>query len=400
MSLSASLTVLLLVAPPGFNYDEAAVPEYELPSVLGEADSPEDWPDRRAELIRLFEQHVYGVAPPAPTHWDTHTIHETAADDAGALWDRVEVTTTKPSGEAIFTFPFTVVRPKDASLENPAPVFVVLVHPARINEMGSREEDSTFFPWKTILAAGYAAILLPVEGLAPDDNDTFDSKLLAAYGLDRASFDGERPGDACGGLAAWGWGASRALDYCRSQPELDGSRVAVIGHSRGGKAAWWAAARDPRFSFGISNNSGCGGAALSRRRFGETVARINQQFPRWFCPRFKEYDDNEDALPVDQHMLAAAMAPRPVYAASATEDDWADPKGEFLSLVAANPAFELFGDEPWTPAMMPAAGESLTLGRRGYHLRPGGHGLDRFDWDRYLTFAKSVWENDPAEANR
>ena len=122
------------------------------------------------------------------------------------------------------------------------------------------------------------------------------------------------------------------------------------------------------------------------------MKRINDSFPRWFCPRFWTYDDNESALPVDQHMLAAAHAPRASYAASAADDGWADPRGEFLSLVEANPAFELFGDPALEADEMPAVGGTIVRGRRGYHLRPGGHGLERFDWDRYLAFASQLWD--------
>ncbi|NNJ27311.1 acetylxylan esterase [Alienimonas chondri] len=381
----AALMLAAVAAPPGFNYDESKVPDYTLPDVLGDAETAADWPERRAKLVKLFEQHVYGVAPPPPVKIK---VKEDSRVEGGVDWRTCTAQCLLSNG-TVFNFPFQIVRPKGPG---PVPVVVLLVHPARTDELGSPEKEVGFFPWKAITDAGYAAVALPTDGLAPDDNAKFDTKLLAAYGLDRASNDGERPADGCGALAAWGWGASRIIDHAEQTDDLDATRVAVAGHSRGGKAAWWAAARDDRFSIGYSNNSGCGGAALSRRGFGETVARINENFPRWFCPRFREYDDNEDDLPVDQHQLAAAIAPRAVYAASASEDGWADPKGEFLSLVEANPAFTLFGDEKLTLAQMPATGEAVIEGRRGYHLRPGGHGLERFDWERFLAFAGTIWD--------
>ncbi|MFH5803750.1 acetylxylan esterase [Alienimonas sp. DA493] len=382
------LMIALLAAPQGFNYDEKKVPDYELPPVLAGADSPEDWPARRAEIVRLFEQHVYGVAPPAP---EKVTFEETEERGPGNAWWRGVRADCDLGDGRTFSFPFHIAVPNGTTKENPAPVIVLIVHPAREKQLGADWSDEEFFPTEMLTAAGFAVAAVPAAELAPDDQQTFDTKLLKAYGVDRASNDGDRPADGCGALAAWGWGASRVIDYAEEAADLDASRAAVAGHSRGGKAAWWAAARDPRFSISYSNNSGCGGAALSRRQYGETVARINDSFPHWFCPKFRDYNGNEEALPVDQHQLAAAIAPRAVYAASASEDAWADPRGEFLSLVEANPAFTLFGDEPLSADEFPAAGSQIIRGRRGYHRRPGGHNLTRQDWERFLAFAGGVW---------
>jgi hypothetical protein len=176
------------------------------------------------------------------------------------------------------------------------------------------------------------------------------------------------------------------MDYLVTDNSVDSRKVVVHGHSRLGKTALWAGAQDERFAAVISNNSGEGGAALARRNFGETTRRINTSFPHWFCGNYKKYNDNESALPVDAHMLLALSAPRPVYVASAQEDLWADPKGEFLALKNAEPVYNLFGIKGIPSDKMPPVNRSAGTSLR-YHLRTGVHDITEFDWAQYLDFA-------------
>lgn len=200
--------------------------------------------------------------------------------------------------------------------------------------------------------------------------------------------------DEWGAMGAWAWGLSRMIDYFETDKDVDAKQVILTGHSRLGKASLWAAANDTRFALVVSNNSGEGGAALARRNFGETIAIMNKTFPYWFSPKFHEYSGQADKLPVDQHMLLALMAPRPLYVASAVDDLWADPKGEFLSAKNAEPVYALFGKKGLGVIEMPAVDQPVgnTI---HYHIRTGGHGMTAYDWQQYIKFADKHLKKQP-----
>ncbi|MBL9125996.1 MAG: acetylxylan esterase [Verrucomicrobiales bacterium] len=269
------------------------------------------------------------------------------------------------------------------------------------NSTCGRGEHAARWPIETILARGYGVATFHGGDVELDRHGSgcrFSTeawkrgiRYFALKESGRVAFDD----DEWGSLGAWAWGLSRVMDILPTVPGVDGRRVAVIGHSRTGKAALWAAARDERFALAVSNDSGQGGAALARRRFGETVAASYALSGIWYCRKYGSFGNRENELPVDSHLLVALMAPRPVYVASATRDGWADPMGEFLAARHADPVYALFGRRGLGVEAMPEpdrpVGETI-----GYHVRTGDHEITPYDWERYLDFADRRWRSDPS----
>jgi hypothetical protein len=357
-----------------FNYDEAKVGAYKLPDPLVDGDGApvtrDNWPARRHEILEQFRTHVYGrPVTDKPKNLSFRTIENDPSDlDGRATRKLIEISFDTPhAGRRSFRIQLYIPN----AAPKPVPAVVLLQFQGLV-------DDAT----PLVIDRGYALAILDRTGAAADDKEAYRDAMINAF-----QGEGPLPPDAGRAIAAWAWAASRVLDYLETDPSIDVRRVAVAGHSRMGKTALWAAASDPRFAMAYSNNSGCGGAALARRNFGETVGRINTVFPHWFCENHHGYNDRVADLPVDQHMLIALIAPRLVYVTSADEDLWADPRGEFLSCVHAGPVYKLHGVDGLESDVMPPLDQPLHAGRIGYHIRTGRHDLTEYDWRQFLDFA-------------
>ncbi len=390
------LTLVALALPAAqdgkrrFRPDPPDMPAFTLPDPLVAADgrkiaTPGDWKKvRRPEILELFRKHVYGRVPATPYQKTFKVENEDPkAMDGAATLKQVDITIA--AGGKSLVIHLVLFIPNKAP--KPAPGFLLICNRGQKNIDPTRKEKSEFWPAEEAVARGYAIAAFLNSDLDPDRPDGFKDGI---HGMLDA---GARPPDAWGTIAAWAWGASRVMDYFETDKDIAADKIAVIGHSRGGKTALWAGAEDERFAIACSNDSGCGGAALSRRKVKEkeTVALINKGFPHWFCRTFLSYNNREEALPVDQHMLLALMAPRAVCVASADRDLWADPRGEFQSVVQAGPVYRLFGKKGIDTKEMPPIGEPLRGDGMAYHIREGQHGLTLFDWKCYMDFADKVF---------
>jgi hypothetical protein len=397
------------------NYDESKVPAYTLPDPLVCADGSkvadaDTWRSkRRPEILAILAEQMFGKTPEGKPAMRAEVVEDTP-DALGGKARRIQMVLRfgeAPDGPAVDLLVFV---PKDAT--GPVPAFLGLnfqgnhaVH----NDPGirlstawfrndpehgyvdhratenSRGSESSRWPIERIIDRGYAVATACYNDIDPDFDDGFKNgvhPLLDPPG----TADPDRPADAWGAIGAWAWGLSRCLDALATVPAIDAKRVAVMGHSRLGKTALWAGAQDERFALVLSNDSGEGGAAITRRRFGERIVHLNTSFPHWFCDNFARYNEREDDFPADAHMLIALSAPRPVLVCSATEDLWADPKGEFLACKGADPVYRLLGTDGLAAAEFPAPSKPV-LSTIGYHLRPGKHDVTDADWAVYLDFA-------------
>jgi hypothetical protein len=367
--------------------------------------SREQWfNQRRPELEVLFQHYMYGYLPPAPAKVDSKVGREDQQAFGGkATLKEVTIAFGPPEMPQIHLL---LVVPN--GMKEPAPVFLgmnfsgnhtVVTDPAvRLptawmypNRVGVKDNRATeagrgtqvdVWAIEQSIDRGYAVATFYSGDVDPDRPDVRQG--IQPFFLKKGQ---AKPGPHdWGTIAAWAWGLHRAVDYLQTDKDVDKSRIAVVGHSRLGKTALLAAAFDERIALVVPLQAGCGGTAPSRGKVGESVKQINDRFPHWFNGTFKEFNDQPDRLPFDQHCLVALVAPRPVLFSNATEDTWANPAGQFQVLQAADPVYRFLGAGGLEAKEMPEVGK-LIDSRLGYYIRPGKHSMTKDDWKGFLDFA-------------
>ena len=394
-----------------FNYDEDAIEPYVLPELLilddgTKIESVDDWENhRRSEILSHYKNEVYGNIPKLELNPYTVKILEESNSAIGDIAIRKQIALVFKKRDKDLTINILLYLPKN--IKSP-PIFVGYNfhgNQTTINDQSvilpdtwvhnnsnfgiinnktteaSRGKRNSRWPIGKIINEGFGIATIYYGDIDPDQNDFSDG--IHSFFYEKDQF--EPKDNEWGSISAWAWGLSRVLDYLKTDKLLTNSKYISFGHSRLGKTSLWAGALDNRFDMVISNDSGCGGAALFRRKYGETISRINNQFPHWFSKSFRKYNDKEDLLPIDQHMLIALIAPRPVYIASAEDDKWADPKGEYLSGLHATPVYELYDKIGLSDPKFPKTNEPIhnTI---GYHVRTGKHDVTNYDWEQFMKF--------------
>jgi hypothetical protein len=395
---------------PDVIYDEARVPQYTLPDVLGSVKDRASWKKQRVRLLELYRREVFGRSPEK----SPALAWEAGATDRQALGGRAvrKIVTlyfggknATPRARLLMYLPAAAIRPAPVILGlSFAPIQTVANDPGvplgdewirNVKQPGqekSRGAQAQQWQVDQILAHGYGLAVMYYGDIEPD----FDGGIK--YGVRPLFFkpgQTEPSADEWGAISAWAWGLRRAMDYLETDPSVDAKRVAVFGHSRLGKTAIWAGAQDARFSLVIANESGEGGAAISRRDYGERIQDLNTRFPHWFCLNFRKYNGQEDQMPFDSHMLLALIAPRALYVGSAEGDRWSDPRGEFLGAYYASKVWELLGKKGLTSDVMPPVEHPVMGESVAYHIRTGKHDVTAYDWQQYLAFADRQWGSIP-----
>ncbi|MCM8532871.1 MAG: hypothetical protein NE330_17010 [Lentisphaeraceae bacterium] len=352
------------------------------------------WGAKRAELLTLLKENIYGYEPAKQVYKIDFTVFESSDDAFGGKDTRKQVSMTVSNDRGDLKANILIYLPKSSA---PVPVFMgynffgnhaltsdseipVFDKDKKPRARGSRVEK---YPIEELLNQGYGIISICYKEIDYDREDEFVGGLHAL--LDPPEWKEQRPKNAWGSIGAWAWALKRVMDYVETDKQIDSNKVALWGFSRLGKAALWAGAQDERFSLVISHESGCGGAAFSGRKQGESIKAVNR-FSHWFCDKYSEYNDKEEKAPFDQHMLLALQAPRPLLVTSAEGDKWSDPEGEFVSTLYASPVYELLGKKGLGTHVFPKVDDAVQGGDIAYYIRTGPHSLLKFDWEQWLSF--------------
>ena len=382
--------------------DESKMEPFTLPSGVADVKDAMDWmTNKRPKLLKFFCDNVYGRILPRPQSlsFEVLSIKEDALNNTAI---RKEIRIHSENNGKKHAFDCLLYIPKNAT--KPVPAFAGLnfrgnqlttdeldvrrsgLVPENEANHDKRATQKALWCFRETVARGYASITACYHDIFPDSAAAWDRSALTLFD----NVDGFKGcHENYTSIGVWAWGLSRMLDYLESDPMIDASQVGVHGLSRLGKTALWAGATDQRFKMVVSNCSGCGGAALSRRWYGATFLVMLNAFRHWCPAPLRQYIVREPEMPVDQHALIAMVAPRPVAVASATEDQWADPKGEFLSAYHAGPVYQLLGHCQTLKPNMPQPGEYVS-GDVSYHYRVGVHDQIAFDWEHYLEVADKL----------
>ena len=395
-------------------YDSKNVNKYPIPDVLlrldgkGKTATAQEWTNEtRKQIVEFFDDQIYGKIPPRPDKIE-FALAESSDNALGGIAERRQYAITVSGKGGSLSFNVLLYLPKGSKN---APAFVcpnfmgnhaaateteVLVTPYLKDDPKKGEKNrggkAPRFPFKDIVSRGFAIATFNYNELYLDrkGEDAADGSVYKIFGKKFES----RPS-----IVAWAWGNMRVFDLLETLPEIDPQHVAIAGHSRLSKTALVTAVHDPRFSYVCANNGGCMGEALSKRDYGENISSmVNINMPYWFSPNLKKYADNEGELPVDQHHLLSAIAPRPLYVASSAEDYWADPEGQLLGLIHACPAYALFGAKNF-PTLDALEIEKPFHGDVAYHIRSGKHNITAYDWKNFMDYAqKRGWKPVPPKS--
>lgn len=397
-----------VVAGIPVNYDEDLTGTYVLPDPLLMSDGRpvtrvRDWEKvRRGEIVSLFEKYQFGKVPDRPADLSFRIFESGVPAYAGKAL-RTQVTIYFTSDTSDHRADLLIYLPARAT--GPVPLFLNLgfsPNSASVTDSGVR----TGYMWgrdgkkvpapagsgfgaidvEKFISEGFGVATLYYGDIEPDFAEGIKYGIRSYY---------LKPGqvsptdDEWGAISAWSWGLSRVMDYIETDLRIDSKKVALFGVSRLGKTVLWTGARDPRFAMVIASCSGEGGAALSRREYGENIAHMTDstRYFYQFCANRADFASDPGESPVDAHMLVALMAPRPLLLQTGDADDWSDPKGEFLAAVAAEPVYALYGKKGPGTGEMPAAGVPL-LNDLGYFMHSGGHGSLPADNDIFIRFMK------------
>lgn len=352
---------------------------------------------RRKEIVGFLSRHVYGIRPvERPDDLRFEPLEpDRVMLDGKAVRKRVRISFSGPRGS--WGFNVCAFLPAGADAAKPVPAFLLMCN-RDLDEYANvdRTVKSEFFPVEEIVARGYAAVVFRNTELARDDylpwvaadgtasiqDPPFTNGIYACW----APCRGE---NSWGAISVWAWGCSRVMDWLETVAGIDARRVAVVGHSRGGKTSLWAGATDTRFALTCVNDSGCCGAKLNHVAMSrsETIRLDNDYNPHWFCRAFRQFNGQDASLPYDQHWVAALIAPRLLYISSAHQDAGAGPWAEFQTAKQASSAWNLYGCEGLVIDGPYAVDSLFQAGCVGYHLRRGGHDLKAWDWRNFMDFA-------------